>query len=272
MEKEIVNVIEELISAFNAENDAAYGTVIEHTITELNASGHNFGDPDTFNTIFMFQQNNVITAIAKQFHELCKNPRNESMANFVFTNYQYLENHIRVLIESRCGGSCVADRSRTIIREYLKWLVTDELHEFDTEKDHYWLPKFGTYKEWFDYCDSLYRLYYGHTEDYLKMLLKLQAEVKIRRFKHQQHDWNLKLKGAEAFVFMKTYDERTENPLQNEHFESETRYLIPSRTIPDKLKARFTDSGKEGIKGCSLRAINKSEVENIYFETKEIYI
>lgn len=109
MKYEITDIIERLMDSFDKSNKDAYAKLIVRTVSDLTETGYDMKDPDVFSTILVFQQNNVMELVAEEFHEPCKKKENQHKANFVFTHYDFLENHIRKLIESRCGSGCVAD-------------------------------------------------------------------------------------------------------------------------------------------------------------------
>lgn len=270
MEHEMIDIIKNLVDSIEKEDRTTYGELIHKTVSDLDESGYDMKDPDVFNTVFIFKQNNVMNLIAEAFHEPCKKKENQNKANFVFTHYSFLESHIRKLIESRCGFSCVADRTRTIIREYLKWLISDELNEYDPEKEHFWIPKFGMYSDWFLFCDSLYELYYGRLENYLLAYDKL-LKCEIHRYKHLKHDWFMKLLDAEPFKFTTTYDENLDNPLDT-YYKQNDMYLVHNMVIPKDLRERFSEPTMEDRQTRLLKAIPIHEVEKIYYETEEIYI
>lgn len=270
MKYEITDIIERLMDSFDKSNKDAYAKLIVRTVSDLTETGYDMKDPDVFSTILVFQQNNVMELVAEEFHEPCKKKENQHKANFVFTHYDFLENHIRKLIENRCGSGCVADRCRTIIREYLKWLISGELNEFNPEIECYWIPKFGIYSDWFKYCDSLYELYHGRLQNYLEIYNKLLT-CEIRRYKHLQHNWFLKLNDAEPFKFTTTYDRHTENPL-DAYYTQNDMYLIQKRVIPKDLYERFSEPAANERQMRLLKAIPIHEVEKIYYETEEIYI
>ena len=71
---------------------------------------------------------------------------------------------------------------------------------------------------------------------------------------------------------MTTYDNNKENPLDNGYYNKKNIYLIPKSIIPDTLKEKCFDPEIDGIQGKLLSAIRKEDVENIYSETKIIYI
>lgn len=269
MEHEMTEIIERLMENFEKDNTDTYVNLFK-TVSDLTENGYDMKDPDVFHTILVFQQNNAMEQIAEDLHEPCKKRENQHKANFVFTNYDFLENHIRKLIESRCGLGCVADKCRTIIREYLKWLISGELDEFNPEIECYWIPKFGMYSDWFEYCDSLYELYHGRLQNYLEIYNKLLT-CEIRRYKHLQHNWFLKLIEADPFKFTTTYDKHIENPL-DDYYTQNDMYLIQKRVIPRNLYERFSEPAADERQMRLLKAIPIHEVEKIYYETKEIYM
>jgi len=99
---------------------------------------------------------------------------------FIISNYRFVENHFETLINKIEGMACCADKSRSIMRALIKFLVTGENIEFDYSQEYtYHLPR-GVFKD-HDSIVSFFRslefLYYGKSEQYIRQLAKLMTEV-----------------------------------------------------------------------------------------------
>lgn len=270
MEHEMNEIIEGILDGFDQSNKDTYDKLIFKTVSDLRETGYDMKDPDVFNTILAFKQDNLMELIVEELHEPCKNKENQHKANFVFTHYSFLENHIRKLIESRSGSCFVADISHSIIKKYLEWLISGKMDEIHIEIESFWVPKFGMYTDWFIYCDALYELYYGLTEHYLVAYENL-LKCEIRKYKHLQHDWFMKLVDAEPFQFNTTYDDYVKNPL-NGYCTLNNTYLIRKKVIPKDLIGRFSEPASNERHMTLLKTIPIAEVEEVYYKTKEIYM
>jgi hypothetical protein len=123
-------------------------------------------DPSTFNALFLYPLNNAIKMAIKDV----KAPPEEKAHEFVniHIEYNYYKAHIEKLCSTYSGSFGCADKSRSIIKRYLAFLATGEYGEWNTSDEGcYWLPKFGTQQQWFNFMEGLSHLRYGNPEKYL---------------------------------------------------------------------------------------------------------
>lgn len=227
--KEAINtIINSLLDADEKEQEETLKSVLD----KLKEDSVDMSDPDHFYTMFMFPMLNASSVLAKNLHESPIDKKNSFKLDFLFTNYGFLSAHIEKLIESRCGQSCVCDCSRHILSVYRNFLLNGIIPNDDFSEDHYWIPKFGTYKEWVSYCDSLYRLYYGSPQEYLISYSAL-IRSNIRKYEHIIHRWFLKWKDGNEYHFHDSYDLDEKNPLDNEYYTDGEFYLINKRHLPN---------------------------------------
>lgn len=90
---------------------------------------------------------------------------------FVYQHYNFLKYNIEKIVDVSTG--CNADKSRFIIKSYIKHLSKEEFESFKErgkEGHVYHHPDFGDNSTWFKFIDSLQSLYYGYIDEYLKIL------------------------------------------------------------------------------------------------------
>lgn len=199
---------------------------------------YDFRNPDIFNTMFMFPIEQVFDAIAKG---LCgsKSPevKDSFKPQFVFIQYGFLSANISKLVATRMNSSaCSSDVSRTILSMYLRYALTGEIPETDYE-EHYWLPKFGENKEWMEFCDGLYKLYYGNPELYLKAYGKLIAST-IRRYPHTKYSLYAVMKNGSEVLIGQRYDNDDFSMMLD---KSSGFYNLPKAAFPEGTEYESAD-------------------------------
>lgn len=181
MEKELKKIILSLAEAIEKENNEEYKEVSDKLLTSLLNSPYNLKNPENYNCIFHFRLTQILENVTKKLHkEQLAEVRDQHKPQFIYLNYNYLSSNIEKLVQKRHGTSAFcADISRTIIIMYLEYSLTGDIPETDYE-EHYWLPRFGENKDWINFCDGLYKLYYGNNELYLSSL-KVLLECKMKK-------------------------------------------------------------------------------------------
>lgn len=259
-------IISEIINSILDENEKTQEDILKSTVIKLKNNSIDMSDPDHFYTMFMFPMQEASSALAKNLHENSVDKKNSPKLDFLFTNYGFLSSHIEKLISIRCGSSCVCDCSRHILHVYKNFLLDGTIPEDNFSEDHYWLPKFGFYKDWISYCNSLYELYYGNTKNYVNSYYTLLAS-NIREYRHIIHRWFLKWKDGCEYHFDDTYDSNDKNPLDNEYYSDKEFYLIHKRYLP----YNDYEAAKEKRMPFMLK-VPKKDVLNVRCMSETIYI
>lgn len=216
--------IKAIASSFTSRSEAEANERIEEALKLLNESEYKIKGPEDFDCFIGYKVQNCMGAIAKTLYDSI-NAKHRDKADFIFINYRFLECNIRELCTLREGPCCCADKSRYILKMYLKYSIDGEIPEFNENVEEYWMPNFGDNEMWMKYCDSLYKFYYGYTEEYFKVYKSL-VQCEVRKFKHILHRWHIKFKNGEDFEFTQSWDDRTENPLK---YDSKGDYYILKR-------------------------------------------
>ena len=175
MEKELKNILESILN----EDSEKVKKDVKELEEALEQTKYDFHDADVYDTIFVYQIRKIIREIANKYIGF---EDTSGKAEFIYTNYNFVSSHIRKLLEMRTNGSCSADKTRTIISAYLKYLENPENKSIDFTKESFAYPKFGTTNEWIDFCDSLFYLYYGNPEKYFHNYSNL-LKAEIRKYK-----------------------------------------------------------------------------------------
>jgi hypothetical protein len=100
----------------------------------------------------------------------------------IVLHWSFYENHLEKLIDKFEGYGCVADKSRSLLRKYLKGKLEGIEPDFSEGRKEYWEPKFGSIEQWMSYIEALMFLRYGKVENYLSAYLSLhEAGKKIKQ-------------------------------------------------------------------------------------------
>lgn len=187
-DKEIAETIDGIFQILSSMNEVSFGDAIEKVAEKLKGMQYDFSNPDTFNIMFMHPLNQVLEQLVDK---LMKEHPSQGIEDtfrpkFVYMNYTMLSSNIEKLVATRTHTTaCSADISGHIIGQYLRYTLTGIIPEFD-ENEHFWLPKFGTYKEWFELCDGLYELSFGKMDRFISAYATLLSETicPMRRYRH----------------------------------------------------------------------------------------
>jgi hypothetical protein len=266
MGNEMTKCITSLFDALTAESQNEATLMFEKTINQLKESKNKIDDPESFDCFINYKLNKGIALLANTLHEpsICKD---KGKPNFIYANYSFLEGHIRNLCEIREGSACCADKSRYILKMYLEYSITGEIPEFDPNVEKYWIPNFGDNEMWIKYCDSLYRLYYGHAEEYFKAYSDL-ALCEIRKFKHILHKWFIEYINGEVIEFTTSWDKRTENPLK---MDKEGDYYIINKRYTGTVETEPYDTKDEEFAFIYRHCVkvHKDKIVKIYHKDEE---
>lgn len=178
MEKELTQVITGLADAFENEAKEDYLKNHKDDFEKL--------DLEKFSSIelFMFERRKPLQQHVKYYFSNKYATRNPALDKicFIICNLDFVDHNVEKMVDLERG--CCVDKSHFIIRSYIDELKLNvPVPEFALRGDaehKYWHPDFGTKKQWFDFIDSLYRLYYGYTEEFMQMskvLLDEKAKV-----------------------------------------------------------------------------------------------
>lgn len=125
-----------------------------------------FNEPENFYIRTRYKSDNAMEAALSHFKDNV-----DWQYKAVFLQYEFYEDHVSKLCDNyEPGGACV-DKARSIIKSYLKHIHDGE--KVAWKEDAWYLPKFGTQEQWFEFVESLIHLYYGKPEKYLIALKQI---------------------------------------------------------------------------------------------------
>jgi len=98
-------------------------------------------------------------------------------ASFFLKHGEFVEKHFVRFIEKKEGPACSADKSRFIMRALINYYLNGDEINIDYSQEYtYHLPVsiFNTHDKIVNFALSLQKLYYGHHEEYIKEILKIE--------------------------------------------------------------------------------------------------
>jgi hypothetical protein len=164
----LTDIFSSIISSSENETRINYGEIIK----KLRHSGYDLHNADTFNVMINFQIEQILGVVASELSPAPYNMENLNKIQFLFLNYDFFETNIEKLITKREGSCCCSDKTGHILEAYHDYLVRGFVSELNEARSFY-IFNFGTYQDWLDFCDGLFRLYYGDNEKYLVTYKKL---------------------------------------------------------------------------------------------------
>lgn len=126
--------------------------------------------------------NTILKSVASKFYE-CK----DFLFLDVLLNIKFYEHNLNKVMANFYGSACSVDKSRNVIRTYLKKLKTGNLEKWGKS---YSTPETCSQNLWTEYMESLNDLYYGNVDRYLLVYQKLisqhNKEYNSEEFKREQ--------------------------------------------------------------------------------------
>lgn len=126
-----------------------------------------FNDPEKFYYALLYPWKKFISGYLKVVLNA-----NEDV-EFIYTNYNFINNHFCKLFTTYEGSPFSADKSRTVVLQLLMFYEKGEKIEFDYSAEYtYHLPKkiFKTHDEIIEFYQGLKSLLYGNPQKYLEAL------------------------------------------------------------------------------------------------------
>lgn len=176
-EKAVARVLTGMLAAFDAKNVAAYQEFSQTPAAQEAVQALRKGDFDRFYFALQYPVNQIIEGLlASEF------PGEAHDVRFLFEKSQFVENHIRRLVEKHEGTVCCADKTRSVMRSILRYLTTGKEIAFDyTQEYTFHLPKrvFTEHAVTLQFFKSLQDLYSGNPEPYMQALLAVHTSASL---------------------------------------------------------------------------------------------
>ncbi|KWU19103.1 hypothetical protein [Burkholderia cenocepacia] len=100
-------------------------------------------------------------------------------AHFAFKQYRFLDNHLSKLFSTYEGVPFCCDKSETVIRAIVRFVVSGEPIDFSGIRDAYYVPQkvLTSHDEIIGFYEALQSLYHGNPSAYLKAWSALQNRI-----------------------------------------------------------------------------------------------
>lgn len=270
MNKDFEKTISAIFSALGEKEDRELDTLVSKALEYAKDSNIDISNPEHFDLFVGQQIYRTLDLTARKLHEK-PTTKNRYKADFVYTQYDFLSSHIETLCDLKEGSTCRADKSRFIIEMFLNYSINGTIPDFNPDAENYWIPKFGDYKMWMNYCDSLYELYRGRPENYIKSYKQLLDSEK-RTYKHLSRLWYAKFKNGEIVNIGNTWDDNLELPI--EKIDEKNIYILHKRRAPKgyDLQQHKSEEDDDCFFSKNYLQVPFDIVEDIYYETEEVYV
>ncbi|MBX0312891.1 MAG: hypothetical protein JHC31_14205 [Sulfurihydrogenibium sp.] len=139
---------------------------------ELIQEKENFSNYSSYYFSLIHKKDLIYIQALLHVKDLMDSPNRYRYADIFMKGKGFYEIHLKTVFEKFEGSICCVDRARTIINRYLHYLATGEVIEFDTSL-RCSFPSVGDAMFWFDFMDSLYKLYYGKNEKYFEKYFEI---------------------------------------------------------------------------------------------------
>jgi hypothetical protein len=181
MEKDLKHGLEEVLYAlsrsFDEDAERKYGSLVKEIREEY--SHLDIKTPEECSMVLSFTFDEVAETFVKLIlSSVDLDSLKKEKLEFVYRHYQFIELHLENVLTKHEGLFASSDKSGWLINAYVQYLHTDKLPII--EERSYWHPKKGEVKEWMDWIDSMYDMFYGKPEKYMLIMLLV--------LKHYQED------------------------------------------------------------------------------------
>jgi hypothetical protein len=167
---DISNVLTAIFNSVEEENKASFELVASIPGVQRSLECVRKGDYRGFYFALMYPISKMVNGL------LAKELPNSPDAQFLLNNSRFIENHFKRLIEKLEGSACCADKTRTIMKELLRFLTNGKEITFDyTQEYTYHLPVllFNTHDEIVVFFKALRHLHFGYPDQYIETLAKI---------------------------------------------------------------------------------------------------
>ncbi len=156
-------------------------------------SGYNLKNLDDFNVLINDKIKSILSATVLAINPIDSIldrliPFDIERVVFLYLNYEFMERHIHTLITSREGIWYCTDKTSWILEKYKEYILTGQIPEMGTE-EKFWMPGFGEFSDWADYCNSLFWLYHGNPAPYMEAYQRL-LNCEMRSDKEEEESFS----------------------------------------------------------------------------------
>lgn len=173
---DIAAVLGGMLGAMEGESKDAFAAFSETPAAQAAIAAIRAGDTKRFYFAWQYPVSRVIDGLlATEF------PGKSQDIRFLFRESQFVEGHIRGLIEKFEGGACAADKTRTVMRTILRYLKTGKEIGYDYGQEYtFHLPQrvLTDHQTTLDYFKALQSLCYGRPEPFFHAYLAVQNKLR----------------------------------------------------------------------------------------------
>lgn len=228
--------------------------------------------PEDFNYLYSGKFESIMMAMVKKLYPEIDDYNKLSKVMFIFLHYDFMEKLIQnTLLYKVKSTTCIYDKSRKIISDYLNMLLEKQEEVPDYSIEDISNPKFGSYQQWMDLCAGINELFYGNQIAYLKALRVLTDKNNVvRKYKHKKIDmYILTFDGKEIYI-ESYYDEIKEIKLVDKG-----SYYIVRDNIAEKVGYLEPYIPKDKTEKIFLRRhfmLPKSQILKRFYKESEVEI
>lgn len=144
-------------------------------------------DPDNVNA-FVYEETDekkeiLVNYIVEMFYKGME-PTNKIKLEDLYLQYEMVTNILDKKMEEYEGMACSHDKTYIMVQKYKKYLETGEKKEITSEE--YYIPKMKNLNIWFELIESIVKLKYGETSEFMDAMNKFNIEYEKLKTKKEQ--------------------------------------------------------------------------------------
>lgn len=175
IENAVQSIVEQMAGSFMAQRIQGALEILDAATVNEALGAVAIHRPDRFSLYARAKGGDFSEALA---HACVKE---SAKARFLYSHADFVERHLRALIERFEGSACCADKTRSILHELSKFLREGTRIEFNYAGEYtFHLPRrvLTTHEEIEQLFEGLYRLFYGKPDSYFEAYRTVISQVK----------------------------------------------------------------------------------------------
>ena len=169
LESALDGVLTALVNSIDKELSEAYDSVRGQPMLQAAATALQKLEPQTYFYALQYPFQRVEQGLLREHFS-------DPKIRFVFEEYQFIIAHLRALFETYEGSACCADKARTVLRAWLRFLQQGKPIVWDREQEHtFHLPVkvLAEHESIEAFFMAITRLRYGRFDLYLAFMQAL---------------------------------------------------------------------------------------------------
>lgn len=163
------NMFEALLSSRDKELEETYKEFLESDKGKELIKYAKDGDAEKYYLFFSFPFNELSDHILRTAGL-------DGKLQFIFNNYNYVNDHYEKIIRDFEGDACCYDKSSHIVRMIIRFLITGKKMENDPNAEytyHHTKNVFLTHDDIYEHFVAILQLYHGDFKNYLQSLKQI---------------------------------------------------------------------------------------------------